>query len=180
VPPFQFGAVVVVGVVMYSCLVLYESLLILRYCVMFDVDRVGITLAPIPTLGMPVPVEELSLCKSTLLGRLAPRELPWPSWSRNWLWSAQSCCQRRMFSTVSSGKFSQYSMPVFLLRTGGEDRLSRSGESLFPDSTARLDVAAVSCSGVTKGRSWSSKVSASCNLCSSPSMYPLAGPLNEG
>ena len=95
--------------------------------------RCDITFAPMLVGTLAV---TLSLLRSTLLGRETPRLLPGPampvaiSLSLNWLCRAQSCCHRRTFSTVSRGKFSQYSIPVFLLRTGGEDlEPRRSGES---------------------------------------------------
>lgn len=90
----------------------------------------------------------------------------------------QSCCQLRMPATVVKGKFSQYSIPVFLFRIGG--LLLRSGESL-PESMlswfARMDVADCNCSVDICGRSCRSNDSASWSLCSRPSMYPFAGPL---
>lgn len=75
---------------------------------------------------------------------------------------SQSCCHLRMPVTVVKGKFSQYSIPVFLFRIGG--LLLRSGESL-PESAlswfARIDVADCNCSVDTCGRSWRSNDSAS-------------------
>lgn len=84
---------------------------------------------------------------------------------------SQSCCHLRIPATVVKGKFSQYSIPVFLFRIGG--LLLWSGESL-PDSglswLASMEVADCKFSAETYGRSWRSNDSASWSLFSRPSM----------